>query len=262
MTTLINDPSVPFTRPNIFDDPVPWNQVRIAGILVSALAVAFDGIKIEHQWKKQKSKDSSGAVFSFNGSDPVGGESGFSITFRCVNRDDFAQMYDLYEALKPVPVHGGGSSGSKVDQKALDDLLAIAKTPVPIGSPPFDAEKSLASMQAALASLNSPSPAASSVDAAADQTAATTPQPSPGPRPPTVPIELGWLAFLGVFAVALKSWSWSRIEQDVIEVTIAFVQDKPPTPAGTGAMGAPKATTAASATAASADAAAKAASGV
>lgn len=243
MSTPVNS-TTPFTRPNVFDDPTPFNRVRVAGILISSLVTAFNGLKIEDAWKKQKSKNASGAIFAFNGTDPVGGEGGFSITFRATARDDFDQLYDLYDALKPAPVLGGGASGT-----ATSTTKVSYSNP---GSPPkpddATAEQQLASAQAALAALDKPTPAASSVDAAASQQAASSPQPSPGPRPPTVPIECGWLAFLGVFAVARKSFEFSTIEPDKYEITIGFVVDKPPTPAGAGAMAAPKAATTAAAT--------------
>jgi hypothetical protein len=237
MTTLVNDPSTPLSRLNFFDDPTPWNQVRVAGILVLAVAVKFNGIKVEDKWKMQKSKSASGAVFSFNGTDPVGGESGFSIAFRITSRDEFDQLYDIYDALKPVPVLGGGGGTGSTASKGSQFSNAAGSPPKPDDA---TAESLLAQAQAAMKALNSPTPAASSADPAAQQAAATAAQPNPGPRPPTVPIELGWLAFLGVFAVARQSWEFSSLEEDNIEVTIGFVQDKPPTPAGVGAMAAPK----------------------
>jgi hypothetical protein len=223
------------SRPNFFVDPVPWNQVRVAGLLIKATAVAFKGLKIEDSWKKQKSKEANGAVFSFSGTDPVGGEQGFSITWRITSSEEFDQLYDLYDALKPVPVAGGG-----VPAKATPDPAPTKA----IGSPtttPTTAESLLTQAQNALQALNSPTPAATSTEPAAAAQSAATPQPSPGPRPPTVPIELGWLAFLGVFAVARRHWEFSAVEDDKIEVTIGFVVDRPPTPAGAGAMSAPTA---------------------
>lgn len=234
MTTQLNDPQFGAgSRLNIFDDPTPWNQVRVAGLLVLALAVKFNGFKVEDTWKKQKPKEASGATFSFGGTDPVGGESGFSITFRVTTREEFDQLYDLYDALKPVPVAGGVGGGSPSTVVPSPGAKFVAGSPMS-----FDPEKALADAQAALSSLNSPKPAPSSEEAAA-QASPPTPQPSPGPRPPTVPIELGWLAFLGVFAVARKSFEFSAIEQDKYEVTVGFVQDSPPKPAGSGAMAAP-----------------------
>jgi hypothetical protein len=234
--TLLNAvPPGPNGRPNIFDDPVPWNQVRVAGLLILALAVKFNGFKVEDTWKKQKSKEANGAIFSFGGTDPVGGESGFSVTFRVTSREEFQQLYDIYDAIKPLPVAGGAAAATNATPAATKAVGSPAK------QPDASAQDLLKQAQAALEKLNNPTPAATSTDPAAAASSATAKEPSPGPRPPTVPIELGWLAFLGVFAVARKSWEFSTIEQDKIEVTIGFVQDKPPTPAGAGAMGPAKA---------------------
>jgi hypothetical protein len=228
----------PFARLNIFDDPVPWNRVRVAGLLILATATKFNGFKVEDVWKMQKSKSASGAVFSFNGTNPVGGESGFSIAFRVTSRDEFDQLYDLYDALKPVDVVGGGGGGASNGTSTTAATYSVGSPAKPASD--ATAESLLAQAEAAMKSINSTTPAASSQDAADKQTAATTPTPSPGPRPPTVPIELGWLAFLSVFAVARKSFEFSTIEQDNLEVTIGFIHDQPPKPAGAGAMAAPK----------------------
>lgn len=240
MTTPVNS-TTPLTRLNIFDDPVPWNQVRVAGILVLALLTEVNGVKIEDEWKKQKSKNSSGAAFAFGGTNPVGGEGGFTLTFRATGREEFDQLYDIFDALKPVPGLGGGGTGTSSSSSSSPG--SKWKNGTPVGSPakPTDAsaEDLLKQAQNALDSLGKPTPAASSDDPATAQKAATTPQPDPGPRPPTVPIELGWLAFVGVFAVARKSWEWSKVAPDINEVTIGFVHDNPPKPAGAGAMSAP-----------------------
>lgn len=226
------------TTPMFFDNPLPFNRVRIAGILVLAVAVKMNGIAIEAEWKKQKSKEGSGAIFAFQGMNPVGGESGFSITFRITSRDEEAQLVDLWNALKPVPVPGSTARAT----------TATTSTPTTekVGSPPApSAEEVLADLKQSLAVLNSPQPANTSATAAV--TASASSQPSPGPRPPTVPIELGWLAFLGCFAGAMKRWSFDDLNveshADRFDVTIGFVHNDPPRRAGTGAMSAPKATT-------------------
>lgn len=266
MSTAINDTSVPFARLNPFDDPTPFNQVRIASLLVLALVTDFNGIKIEDAWKMQKSKSASGATMVFNGTNPVGGENGFTIGFLATSRAEFDQLYDLFEALKPVPVLGGGTASSSSSATATKTADGSKWT---VGSPPKPADSSsaealLAQAQSALANLNKPTPAASSTDAADAQTAATTPQPSPGPRPPTVPIENGFLAFVGVFAAARKSFEFAEIQNSKgqqYKVIFGLVVQDPPKPAGAGAMAAPTATTTPAATTTTVGAAYKSAAG-
>lgn len=226
--------------PLFFDDPTPFNRVKIAGQLVLATAVKFNGLAIEAEWKMQKSKDASGSVFAFQGMKPVGGEAGFSVTFRITNRTEESQLENLWNALKPVPVPGARASTS-----ATSTSTPTTKN---VGSPPSpSAEEILADMKASLAALNNPKPAdTASTEAATAGSSSSTPQPSPGPRPPTVPIELGWLARLGVFAGAMGKWSYDDLDAenhpDRYDVTISFIANDPPKPAGTGAMSAAKAT--------------------
>lgn len=227
--------------PLFFDDPTPFNRMRIAGLLVLATAVKFNGMAIEGTWKKQKSKDASGAVFAFQGMEPVGGEQGFSVTFRITNRTEEAQLESLWNALKPVPVAASAASPTK----------ATSSTPTTkdVGAPPAaTAENIIADLKKSLASLNSSKPAGTESTADAATATSKAAEPSPGPRPPTVPIELGWLARLGAFAGAMKKWSFDDLDveshPDRYDVTIAFVANDPPRAAGTGAMSAARATTA------------------
>lgn len=248
MSTLINNSAVPFARLNPFDDPTPFNRVRIASLLVMALLLEIGGIKVEDAWKMQKSKNASGATMAFNGTNPVGGEQGFTLTLLATTRDEFDQLYDLYDAMKPVPVPGGGVASSSSSTTATKTQDGSKWT---VGSPPKPADSSsaetlLAQAQSALANLNKPTPAPSSTDASDAQTAATTPQPSPGPRPPTVPIENGFLAFVGVFAVARKSFEFVELQTDKgpqYKVAFGLVVQDPPKPAGVGAMAAAKTST-------------------
>jgi hypothetical protein len=230
--------------PLFFDDATPFNRVKIAGQLVLATAVKMNGIAIEAEWKKQKSKDASGAVFAFQGMNPVGGESGFSITFRITNSAEEAQLASLWDALKPVPVLGSAAT-STTASTGTPTTSKVGSPPAPSGG---SAQQILADLQKSLAAVNNPTPAATTSTADATTTTTAASQSSPGPRPPTVPIELGWLARLGVFAGAMKKWSFDDLDSeshsDRYDVTIGFVANDPPKPAGTGAMAAAKPATA------------------
>lgn len=221
-------------RPNPFIDPRPFNRVTVAGVLVVAVLVKFNGISVEDKWKAQKSKETSGMVNVFAGTDPVGGEGGFKLTFRAYDIESFDQLYDIYNALAPVPVLTTTAPATTSTSSAPTSS---------IGSPPSTAEGLIAQAQASLAQLSNPSAAAqTATDAGASSTPSAGPTDNPGPRPPTVPIDNALLAFMGVTSVARKSWAWEEGPGLSWDVTIGFLVDKPPVPAGAGAMTPPVST--------------------
>lgn len=212
--------------PNPYRDPRPWNRVALGGRLIKAILKSWDGT-IKDDWKKQKSKNHNGASMSFGGTNP---SEDLKMVWTATNEDAFDDLGDMWNLLAPVPV------GTSAPAAATTTPQTTAVGSPPAAAAPFDPFAALAAAQSALAKLDAP-PTTPSADASSSSSAAATPADDPGPRPPTVTIRHAGLNFLGVFAVARKSWKGPYpAAGNTWEVEIEFVHDRPPSPAGAGTM--------------------------
>ena len=107
-------------EPNFFDDDQrePWTVIRFgSGAPIKAALTKINGVSTKHKWKEQKSKEKSGSVNVFSGTEWGHPE----LTFEAVDEEDFDDLRALWDLMKPVPGQGGTSSaaggavGSKVD---------------------------------------------------------------------------------------------------------------------------------------------------
>jgi hypothetical protein len=195
------------TFPNFFQQPTAYSQVRIGGILVRAVLVEVDGVKLEADWNEQRPTGQSGATWVFKGMKPVGPHK---LTFEAVDAADFDDLRDLYERFAAKPTALGGP--------------ATKESPYTIGQ-----TKDANSAGTAMPSTPGGS---STTDTSGFPKSQGT---NPGPRPPTLSIENAFLQYLGVTAVSLKSWDGPKpTATRSVRVVIELVAQKPPTPAGTG----------------------------
>jgi hypothetical protein len=216
--------------PNPFRDVGPWNTLRLGGVLVKPLLVEIDGVKTTDEWKDQKSKESSGKVWVFQGTT----KDKPKLTLEAPDEESFDDLLRLWEQLKPVPGLGGVSAPTTSTASA--PTTAVGSPP----APPVTAESLLAQAQAKLAALNNPSAASSttgSSSSTAGAGAAAAATSNPGPRPPTVSVQNAILAFHGIFAVARGEWDGPKpTPTRSWKVVLTVIPQEPPTPAGTGAM--------------------------
>lgn len=206
-------------RLNPYRTPKAFSRVRLGGRLITAVLKTIGNCTIKDNWKMQRSRETGGAVMVFTGTDPVGGEGGFKLTFRAPREDMFDDLRETLDLIKPVA-----------------GLSSTSSTPSPKGGQQYGIGS-----PAAADSSGSSSSSGGDFKIPGNNTTATA---NPGPRPPTLPIENAILNdWMGVFAVARgemeapvptpdNAWEW----------TVGFIHDKPPHAAGTGTMGPPKTT--------------------
>lgn len=200
------------SAPNYFLHPIAFNQVRIGGRLVKAILTKVDGIKIEYDWSEQKPTGKSGAEWIFKGAKPAGPHK---LTFLCANGPVFtaAECYDdlraLYERWAPVPT-----------------APAPSTTPTGPGS-------AYSGPNGAQGNASTDTPGVSSFTGSKPDTTSNTT--NPGPRPPTLTIENGFVNYHLTTAISLKGWDGPKpTATRGIEVEIEVIPQKPPVPAGTG----------------------------
>lgn len=235
---------MPAARPNPYRDPVPFNRIRLGGRLITAILKSIDGVVVKHNWKKQKSKDSNGAVFSFQGTDPVGGEGGFKLTFSAPNEAMFDDLREVLELIKPVPGQGSTGGTAAPTKGQTFAIGSPAKGDAPAATTPAASSPAGGSSSSTTTSTTATATGGagtSSTDPGTGKTD-TGDKSNPGPRPPTLPIENAILSdWMGVMAVASAEYEAPKpTGSNGWEWTVGFIHDKPPTPAGTGAMAPPK----------------------
>lgn len=225
---------------NYFRNPKPWTEIHMAGRLIRSALVELNDVSTEDEWKKQKSKETSGSVNSFSGTK----QNNFTMTFEGVDENDFDDLGDLWNALAPVPGLGGGTT-SATTAAPMTAPGQPSATAVAVGNAAAAESKAsggdwVDQWQArAAAQTDSSSSALDSVNA--DTGKDTSKEPSPGPRPPTVAVDHPLLRWHGITAAARKKWEGPFVtETNSVRVKLTMIPDKPPTPAGTGAMAPPK----------------------
>lgn len=217
--------------PNPWANPDFFRNVKVGGRLVKASLVAIDGIKIEDEWNEQRSTGTSGATFVFRGTKPAGPSA---LTFEAVDVAEFDDLRELYEMLAPKPGGGANSKGNtqgSPGSAAYGKGYVQAKSTGATATAP-SAEALLAQAQAALVAAQN-----GAVDPTVTATSSTPVSVlSPGPKPPTLSIENGYLNYIGITAISRKSWEGPRpTPTNSFQVTIGIVPQREPTKVSVGA---------------------------
>lgn len=220
--------------PNPWDAPEFYQTVKIGGRPIKASLVEIDGISVEDDWTVQRPLGSSGATNVFKGTKPAGP---CKLTFEAVDVEEFDDLRDLYERMAPKPGSGAAGTGAT---KGQPGSAAYAKGYVNHSSndnpaPTETADDLLKSAQAALKQLAAGGPAAASPTSAAPIASIL----SPGPKPPTLSIENGYLNYVGITAISRKSWDGPRpTPTNSFRVVVEVVLQKAPVKAAVGAASA------------------------
>lgn len=218
------------TFPTMAENPRYYATVKIGGLLILAPLREVDGMKLEGDWSEQKPTGTSGASYAWKGLKPAGphkytfesayGPGGLTPAL-CE-----ANMRALHESMLPKPTLG----------TAPDKSTASTATSTPAApTPPTTAEGLLEQAQQALKNLDNPAKAA-------DPTAGTTGDSgkpksdaaNPGPRPPTLSIENGFVNYVGTTAVSMKSFEVKATKTCSLQYVLEVVPQKALKQAGTG----------------------------
>jgi hypothetical protein len=222
---------------NFFRNPRAFREVEIGGRLLKARLQAehVEGLKVEAEWKEQKSTGTSGATQTYQGMKPAGPHK---LTFECVNLPHAtaeAQEDDLI-AVRDMMLPQPGLSGNAATSTATSTPASASSTPAPAA--PTTAEGLLKQAQAALAALNNPpTPTATTPSAGATSSsskAAASSGANPGPKPPTFSIRNGGVNDLGTTAVSLKSYERKFAKGGTTLHVFELIPQKPVVAAGTG----------------------------
>jgi len=220
--------------PNPWDAPEFYQTVKIGGRLIKANLVEIDGVSVEDDWTVQRPLGSSGATNVFKGTKPAGP---CKLTFEAVDVEEFADLRELYEMMAPKPGSGAAGTGAT---KGQPGSAAYAKGYVNHSSndnpaPTATADDLLKSAQAALTQLQAGGPAAASPTSAGPIASIL----SPGPKPPTLSIENGYLNYVGITAISRKSWDGPKpTPTNSFRVVVEVVLQKAPVKAAVGAASA------------------------
>ena len=202
--------------PSFFADRPAWLNIGFGGQPMRAALVEINGLSTEDEWQKSKSKETSGAVAKFCGStwgDP-------ELTFECVDAAEERELRRLWDLLAPVP----GQATATTQAPATSEAQTYG-----IGSP----SKS-GSSGSSTGGLGTGAAAGGDFKIPGNE---QTKAPSVGPRPPTISVQYLPLLWHGITAVARKKWEGPIItETNAVRHKLTFIADKPPKPAGTGAM--------------------------
>ena len=217
--------------PNPWDAPDFYQRVIIGGRPVKANLVEIDGISVEDDWTVQRPLGSSGATNVFKGTKPAGP---CKLTFEAVSAEEFDDLRELYELMRPKPGQGAagqgattGSPGSAAYGKGYVNQSSNSNP-----APTVTADDLLKSAQAALKQLQAGGPAAASPTAAGPIASIL----SPGPKPPTLSIENGYLNYHGITAISRKSWDGPKpTPTNSFRVVVEVVLQKAPIKAAVGA---------------------------
>lgn len=195
--------------PNPWTNPDYWQRVKIGGRQIRANLVAVGGNKIEDEWNEQRSTGSSGATYVFRGTKPPGPVkltfeiAGDAVADLVAEFDDLREIWDLLAPKKGFGGNGTGATQGSPGSAAYGKQYMQASSPTsPAVSTSTSAEDLLTQAQAALAAVQS-----GASDPAVTATASTPVSVlTPGPKPPTLSIENGYLNYIGINAISRKSW--------------------------------------------------------
>lgn len=219
-TTFTGESPTPAAAsPNPYRDPRPWYTVVLGGVTIKAPLTKYNGLKIEDEWKVDKSKSTSGHVPKFAGTK---GRTDIMLTFRAASEDDFDDIGDLFNLMAPAP---GAYSSTPPTTTSAGQSTGVG---------------SVASGATAANVDPNTGKAVPDPDNAFGSASSTNPDPDPGPRPPTLPIQNAVCAWHQVFAVARKSIELKYLEADNSwECDLGLIQDEPPVAIAAGAMQGP-----------------------
>lgn len=206
--------------PNFFRDPKAFNRVKIGGRLVLAVLRKVNGITLEADWQAQKATGTSGPTWVFKGMNAAGPHG---LEFLCADApgctaaEQYDDLRDLYERFGPVKQSTGTGAAAP---KAGDPYTKNGTQP-------------------ANADAGGVIPASGTTPTDKDGFPKSTGT-NPGPKPPTLSIENGFVNYHYTTACSLKKWDGPYpTETNGITVTIEIIPQKAPVNAGTG-VAAPK----------------------
>lgn len=218
--------------PNPWNNPDFFSRVKIGGRPILANLVAVNGNKIEDDWNEQRATGSNSATYVFRGTKPAGPAK---LTFEAVSPEEFDDLRAVYEMLAPKAgygTNGNGSTQGSPGSAAYGRQFVRASSPnTPQVNASPSAEILLAQAQQALQALQS---------GAADPAVTATPSTpvsllTPGPKPPTLSIENGYLNYVGMTAISRKSWEGPNCTPtNSFQVIIEVVPQREPTKAAVG----------------------------
>lgn len=227
--------------PNPRDNPAYFQTVTIGGHLIKAPLVAINGVKIEADWKEQRPTGNSGATNNFQGMKPAGPNK---LSFRIgaapgggLDVEQWDDMRQLYEELGPIP---GANFGGNGTTQGSPGSAAYGKRYVQVSSPTSakvttTTEDLLRQATQALQALEAgrSTTSTATATASASSTSKTTTA-NPGPKPPTKSISNGWVNYVGITQVSLKSWEIKPDGEGGVLVDVEFATQKEPTAAAVG----------------------------
>lgn len=217
--------------PNPWNSPRFFSTVKIGGREVMASLVEIDGIKIEDEWNEQRTTGTSGATNVFRGTKPAGPGK---LIFEAVSPEEFDDLRELYELLAPKAGGGanglGATAGSPGSAAYGQQFTQNRSTNSPTAT--TSADDLLRQAQQALAALQNGQAAPPVTATASTQVSALT----PGPKPPTLSIENGYLNYVGINAISRKSWDGPKpTATNSYRVILEVVLQKEPRKAAVGA---------------------------
>jgi hypothetical protein len=215
--------------PSFAANPRYWGTVKIGGRLILAPLREVDGMKLEGDWSEQKPTGTSGASFTWKGLKPAGPHK---LTFETAYgpsvtpQDCEDDMRVVHEMMLPQPSIGSGSATQSTP---------TATPATPTAPPaPTTAEGLLQQAQQALKNLDNPAKEKDPTAGTTGTSTAPKADANPGPRPPTLSIENGFVNYVGTTAGSLKSFEVKVTKTNSLQFVIELVPQKALAPAGTG----------------------------
>jgi hypothetical protein len=230
--------------PNPRDQADYFRFVDIGGHRIKATLVNIEGIKLEADWKEQRPTGNSGATNNFQGMKPPGP---VKLTFRVgadvvggLNVEHYDDLRALFEEMGPK---AGANFGGTGTTQGSPGSAAYGKRYVQVSSPSSaqvqtsteDLLRQATQALAALQSGQSTTSAAAASTTSSSASASKTTTPNPGPKPPTLSIKNGWVNYVGITQVSLKSWEGPKPDgEGGVIVVLELATQKDPTPAAVG----------------------------
>jgi len=223
--------------PNPWDNREFFERVTIGGRPIKASLVKVNGCKIEDDWQVQRPLGSSGATNVFKGTKPAGPAT---LTFRIAGdtidalRDEWDDLRAVYEMLAPKPgtsqagqgnttgSPGSAAYGKGYVHQSTNDNPAPTVTADDLLKQAQEEQGKQEEIEIRKVEL--------------DRKLAQDNMKSPGPKPPTLSIENGYLNYVGITAISRKSWEGPTPDETNGQiVNIEVVLQRAPVKAAVGA---------------------------